>query len=393
MTRLVLALACLALPACNAPAQPAPAPRPAAAQAPVFSPTLAGQVDSLVQAAIAARAFPGAAVAIGVGDQVALLRGYGHFTYEAGAPPVTPQSLFDLASLTKVVATTTATMILYDRGQIALDAPLARYLPELARHGKGAITVQQVLTHSAGLRPFIPFPLRGITTRQGVLDAIFADSLVYAPGTDTRYSDFGPILLGLAIERITGEGLGSFVQREVFAPLGMTRTGFRPAGVGSDPAVVPTEVDTLFRHRLVQGEVHDETAFILGGTAGHAGLFSTAEDLARFAAFLVAEGRAGERQLVQPETVRLFTRRADAGGSTRAIGWDTRSDTGYSSAGTLFGPRSFGHTGFTGTSLWIDPDRGLFVILLTNRVYPTRDNGRLAPVRADLADVAYRALR
>lgn len=358
-----------------------------------FDGRLPQQVDSLMQAAIRQRAFPGAAVAIGQGQTLALLDGYGYFTY-ASDRRVTPQSLFDLASLTKVVATTTATMLLYDRGQIDLDAPLSRYLPALRESNKAALTTRQILTHSGGLRPFRPFHTQGLTTRDAVIRAIIADSLVYAPGSDTRYSDFGPILLGLAIEEITGMSLDAFTRQEIFEPLGMTNTGFRPAGGGSDPTVVPTEVDNLFRNRLVQGEVHDETAFILGGTAGHAGLFSTAEDLARFASMLVNEGRVGRTQLIQPETIRMFTTRADFdGASTRALGWDTRSVEGYSSAGTLFGPRAFGHTGFTGTSFWIDPDRKLYAILLTNRVYPTRDNSRIGPVRAALADLAYRALR
>jgi CubicO group peptidase (beta-lactamase class C family) len=170
----------------------------------------------------------------------------------------------------------------------------------------------------------------------------------------------------------------------------MVHSGFRPAGAGSDPDIVPTELDDYFRHKLMQGEVHDETAFILGGTAGHAGLFSTAEDLARFATMIANMGQLDGRQFLQPETIRLFTTRVDPTGKhTRALGWDTRNFEGYSSAGQYFGPRSFGHTGFTGTSLWIDPDVGLFVILLTNRVYPTRLNQGHVPVRPVLADIAY----
>ncbi len=350
------------------------------------------RVDSLVEAAIGQRVFPGAAVAVGQRDARLLMKGYGRFTYADTARAVTPQSLFDLASLTKVVATTTATMLLYERGQIDLNAPLSRYLPAFGAGGKGEITVLDVLTHRSGLRPFRPFHTEGYTTRQQVLDAIMNDTLVYPTGTDTRYSDFGPISLALAIENITGEDFGAFVAREVFARLGMTQTGYRPAGQGSDPSVVPTEIDTLFRKRLVQGEVHDEAAYLLGGTAGHAGLFSTAEDLARFATMLVNEGQVDGKTFLKPETIRRFTTRVDASGSTRAIGWDTRSTEGYSSAGTRFGPRAFGHTGFTGTSMWIDPDARLFAILLTNRVYPTRDNSRIGPVRSDFADIVYESV-
>ena len=318
------------------------------------------------------------------------------FTYDATSPFVDVASAFDMASLTKVVATTTAAMLLVDRGQLDLEAPLARYLPELRVTNKRDVTVRQVMTHSAGLRPFIPFHTRGVTTRDALLAAVLADSLVYAPGTESRYSDFGFILLGLAVERITGLPLDQFCARDIWGPLGMTQTHFRPVGrsAGAD-LVVPTEVDNLYRHRLVQGEVHDETAWTLGGVAGHAGLFSTAADMARFAAMLATDGRLPDgRTFIRPETLRRFTaREGSVRGSTRAIGWDTRSPTGYSSAGTKFGPRAFGHTGFTGTSLWVDPDRGLWVVLLTNRVYPTRENTRHSAVRSDIADLVYESVR
>lgn len=353
--------------------------------------------DSLIDAAIRDRAFPGAAVVIGRGDAVALGKGYGRFTYDSGRQ-VTPSSPFDLASLTKVVATTTALMLLFDQGKIRLEDPVARYVPEFGRNGKDRVTIRHLLTHSGGLIPFRAFHRMGVTTRRALLEAIFNESLEYEPGTESRYSDFGPIMLALVVERVTGQPFDHFVRESVFEPLGMGSTGYRPTG-RPDPAAVPTEIDDTFRKRLLQGEVHDETAWILGGTAGHAGLFSTADDLARFAAMMASEGRVGGRVFIRPETVRLFTTRADTTGpSTRALGWDTRALPGDgpaspSSAGTLFGPRSFGHTGFTGTSLWIDPDAGLFVILLSNRVYPTRNNTRHGPVRSALADLAHGALR
>ena len=364
-----------------------------------FNGRLTARVDSLMAASLAERAFPAASVAVGAGMTVAHLKGYGHFTYESDRR-VLPDTPFDMASLTKVIATTTAAMLLYDRGLFDLDAPLARYLPELAATNKRAVTVRQVMLHAAGLRPFIPFHTRGVTTRPALLAAILADSLVYAPGSDSRYSDFGFILIGLAVERISGMTLDAFAAREIFGPLGMANTRFRPVdraanGQGSGyESVVPTEFDNLYRKRLVQGEVHDETAWTLGGVAGHAGLFSTARDLARFAAMLASNGQVDGRAFIRPETIRLFTTRANVvPGSTRAIGWDTRSDSGYSSAGTRFGPRSFGHTGFTGTSLWVDPARGLWVVLLTNRVYPTRDNTKHSAVRSKIADLAFESLR
>ncbi|SHK92237.1 glycoside hydrolase family 3 N-terminal domain-containing protein [Rhodothermus profundi] len=349
------------------------------------------RIDSLLQAAIAERAFPGAAVAIGRGPAIVWLKGYGHFTYTSDQR-VTPESVFDLASLTKVVVTTTAAMQLYEAGQLDLDAPVARYLPAFGQNGKERVTIRQLLSHTAGLAPFYPFHRMGITSPEAVQQAILSDSLIYEPGTQARYSDLGMIVLGWVIERITGQSLDQYAETHIFRPLGMRHTGFRPVG-RPDTTIVPTELDTLFRHRLIQGEVHDETAWILGGVAGHAGLFSTAADLARFAYMLVNEGRINGRAFLKPETIRLFTTPVDPErAGTRALGWDTRSPEGYSSAGQFFGPRSFGHTGFTGTSIWIDPDQQLFVILLTNRVYPTRENRKHLAVRAKLADLAYQAI-
>lgn len=349
------------------------------------------RVDSVLRAAIADRAFPGAAVAIGRGNVIAKLAGYGYHTYEARTT-VTPQSVFDLASLTKVVATTTAAMQLYEAGRLDLDAPVARYLPGFEQNGKAAVTVRHLLTHTAGFLPFIPFYQRGVTTRQAVIDSTYAQPLVTPPGAAMRYSDFSMITLMLVIEAITGQDFDAYTRTHIFAPLGMHDTGFRGTGT-PDSTVVPTEVDDYFRNRLVQGEVHDENAWLLGGTSGHAGLFSSADDLARFATMLVNGGRAGTQQFLKPETIRLFTTRVDPTGEhTRALGWDTRSLEGYSSAGQHFGPRSFGHTGFTGTSMWIDPDAKLYAILLTNRVYPTRANRKISAIRPLVADFAYEAL-
>lgn len=353
------------------------------------------RADSLVRARIDAKAFPGAALAVGRGGVLAKLDAYGYATYEARRP-VTPQSLFDMASLTKVIATTTAAMLLYEEGRLDLDAPVVRYLPAFGQRGKAHVTIRHLLTHTSGLIPFRPYHQMGLRTRAEVVDAIMADSLVYATGSDMRYSDLGVITLGLVLEQVAGQPLDVFARARIFEPLGMTRTGFRPVGAANVPAdslVVPTEVDAAFRKRLVQGEVHDETAWLLGGVAGHAGLFSTAEDLARFAYMLVHEGQVGGKAFLKPETIRLFTTPAAPGRHTRALGWDTKSPSGYSSAGQRFGPRSFGHTGFTGTSLWIDPDQRLFVILLTNRVHPTRENRQIIEVRAELADLVYEALR
>lgn len=349
------------------------------------------RIDSLIVTAVEDRAFPGAAVAIGRGGVLAMLKGYGNYIY-APSSSTSPQSRFDIASLTKVVATTTAVMQLYEGGHLNLDAEVVRYLPDFAQNGKAALTVRHLLTHTSGLPAWRPFYQEGITTREGVIDAIMRSELEFAPGSRARYSDFNMITLALLVEQISGQDFATYVHTRIFEPLGMHDTGFRPVGA-TDTTFVPTENDTAFRKRLIQGEVHDETAWLLGGVAGHAGLFSTAEDLATFAYMLTNEGSIYGETFLKPETIRLFTTAADPPHHARALGWDTKSPEGYSSAGQHFGPRSFGHTGFTGTSLWIDPDQDLFVILLTNRVYPTRNNRKHIAVRAALADIAYEAIQ
>ena len=347
-------------------------------------------IDSLLRAAVDARAFPGAAVAVGRAGVLAKLDGYGYFTYDS-EQPVTSHSQFDMASLTKVIATTTAAMQLYEQGRLDLDAPVRKYLKAFGKNGKATVTIRQLLTHTSGMPPYIPFHKEGLTTREAVLDSMFALKLESEPGAKSRYSDFSMITMALVIEAITGQEFAAYTQEHIFEPLGMHNTGFRPTGK-PDPAVVPTEVDDYFRMRLIQGEVHDETAWILGGTAGHAGLFSTAADLARFAFMLTNGGQIDGKPFLKEETIRLFTTPVDPDNHTRALGWDTKSKNGYSSAGQYFGPRSFGHTGFTGTSFWIDPDEQLFVILLTNRVYPSRNNRSHVALRPAVADVAYKAI-
>ncbi|HEX7070974.1 MAG TPA: glycoside hydrolase family 3 N-terminal domain-containing protein [Rhodothermales bacterium] len=350
------------------------------------------RIDSLIRASIDDRAFPAAAVSIGRAGVVPHLKGYGHFTYTT-EEAVDAHTLFDVASLTKVIATTTAVMKLYEEGRIDLKAPVARYIPEFGANGKQAVTIEQLLTHSGGLPAFIPFHTLGMTSRSAVLDSILTQPLVYPPGSEQRYSDHGFVVLSLVVEAVTGQRFDTYVHEHILAPLGMTHSGFRGAVSAPEAPIVPTEVDRTFRRRLLRGEVHDETAWILGGISGNAGLFSTAADLTRFAFMMTNGGRIDGKQFLKPETIALFTTRvAEGTRNTRALGWDTRSTEGYSSAGQFFGPRSFGHTGYTGTSLWIDPDQGLFVILLTNRVYPTRENGKIGAVRARLADMAYQSI-
>ena len=345
------------------------------------------RLDTLIRNAIDSTAFPGAALAIGRDGVIAKLQAYGHFTYDEERP-VTTTSLFDLASLTKVVATTTAAMQLFDAGKLQLDTPVADYLPRFRQSGKEGVTIRHLLTHTSGLIPYRRFYETGTVVREALIDSVLAESLEYEPGTEMRYSDFSMIALMLVIERITGQPFDEYAEEHIFEPLGMHDTGFMSSG-SPNPDVVPTEHDRTFRRRLVQGEVHDETAWILGGVSGHAGLFSTTEDLAKFAHMLLEEGRVDGKPFISPETLRLFTTVQDPGLSTRALGWDTKSPEGYSSAGEGSGPSSFGHTGFTGTSFWVDPDTDLFIILLTNRVYPTRDNRRIVEIRPRVADQAH----
>ncbi len=357
----------------------------------VVYPNALVRMDSLIFKYINARAFPGAVISVGKGSEIVKMTGYGAYTYRS-RQRMLPESLFDLASLTKVVSTTTAAMILYERGQMDIEAPVSRYLDAFNTSERQSVTIRHLLTHTSGLPAWHPFYQDGIITREAVLESILSAELLTEPGEEYRYSDFGMISLALVIEEITGEPFDQWCIQNIFDPLGMRSTGFRGTGE-SDPAVVPTELDDYFRNRLIQGEVHDETAWTLGGVAGHAGLFSTAIDLSQFARMMVQRGSLDGRAFLQPRTIDLFTAVVDSSLSTRALGWDTRNlNDEPSSAGLYFGPRSYGHTGFTGTSLWIDPDSEIWVILLTNRVYPTRDEyKRFRGIRGLMADAAYEA--
>ena len=350
------------------------------------------RIDSVIVNSINAQAFPGAVVVVGKGSEIVKVEEYGTYTYESRRR-VRSESVFDMASLTKVIATTTAAMILYEQGRLDLNARVSDYLDEFNTPNRREITIHHLMTHTAGLPAFRPFHKDGIVTREAVLDSIFSAPLLSEPGEEYVYSDFGMISFALVLEQITGEPLDEWCARNIFAPLEMNSTGFRGTG-NPDRNVVPTEVDEDFRNRLIQGEVHDETAWILGGVSGHAGLFSTAQDLSRFAQMMVQQGSYKGNEFLRPATIRLFTSAVDTSFSTRALGWDTRNlDDEPSSAGQYFGARSYGHTGFTGTSIWIDPDSKAWVILLTNRVYPTRDRYEFfRGVRGLVADAVYEAL-
>jgi len=358
------------------------------------------EADAVVASAVG-RAFPGAVLAVGRSGRLAHLAAFGRLSYEPGADAAAPDTIYDLASLTKVVVTTTIAMTLVDEGRLDLDARVSTFVPGFRGGAKDRVTLRQLLSHSGGLAWWAPL-YRDTEGKAAYLDAIAAMDLAYEPGARSVYSDLGFILLGNALERLAGASSFEDLARErVLDPLGMKDSGYRPpAALG--PRIAPTERDP-WRGRLLRGEVHDENAAALGGVAPHAGLFGTAGDLGRLAGMLLGGGAIDGRRVVSGATVALFTRGAGVPGSSRALGWDTPGDgsarrssvpgePGYSSAGSLLSGRSFGHTGFTGTSLWMDPDRGAFVILLTNRVHPTRENDAIRAVRPAVADAVVRGL-
>jgi CubicO group peptidase (beta-lactamase class C family)/beta-glucosidase-like glycosyl hydrolase len=338
-------------------------------------------VDSVMERAVAEKAFPGGVVAVGKDGALVHLRAFGRISYEADAPEARTDTIYDLASLTKVVATTTTAMILVDEGRLDLSRPVSAFLPRFRGAGKEKVTVESLLTHSSGLDWWAPL-YQDTKGKQAFVDKVQAMELQYPPGTKSLYSDLGLILLGEVLERVAGEPLDAFAEKRILAPLGMKDTRYRP-GPDLLPRIAPTEKDP-WRGRVLRGEVHDENAFAMGGVAAQAGLFGTAGDLARFAQMLLNGGVLEHERIVAREVVERFTRRAGIPDSSRALGWDTFHSE--SSAGDRLSPRSFGHTGFTGTSLWIDPERKLFVILLTNRVHPSRENNAIRAVRRAVAD-------
>src|SRR5690242_13031351 len=363
-----------------------------------FAPDLNHRLDSIVAVAMSQGAAPGVALAVGRYGRIVHMKAYGNIDNTPDSPPVTDSTMFDMASLTKVVATTTAAMMLEDEGKLNLDLPVSVYIPELNDSAKSKITVRQILTHSGGFEAFATL-WRDYKGRAEYLQQINARPLAYNPGDTTIYSDWDFILMGMIVERITGMPLDQFTATRIWQPLGMHDTGFNPLGAvppdstctaafaPTNPLlnrIAVTEMDTAYRHIKVHGIVHDENACALGGVAGHAGLFSSVRDAALFSQMMLNGGQYNGVQLIQPATVARWTAR-QSNKSSRALGWDTPN--GNSSAGHYFSPRSFGHTGFTGTSIWIDPERGVFVVLLTNRVNPTRANLRHEALRRDIADV------
>ena len=345
----------------------------------------------LLDRAVRDRAFPGGVLAVGYRGELTL-HAFGKQTYEAKAPAVQPDTIYDAASLTKPVVTTTLIAMLVQAGRLQLDAPVAMYLPEWAAgpnpEWRRKVTLRHLLTHTSGLPAHEDY-FQTAKDKHDVLARIFAEPLVYDPGAKSEYSDVGFILLGEIVERVTGKTLDTLARERIFAPLGMRNSMFNPAkSVGA--GIAPTENDMAFRKHLVRGEVHDENAWAMGGVAGHAGLFSTAADLAAFCQMLLNGGIYAHQRILRRGVIEQFTARESLAAGTRALGWSVPTEG--SSSGRYFSSHSYGHTGFTGTSIWVDPERELFVIVLTNRIHPTRENEKIQQVRPALHNAVVEAL-
>jgi CubicO group peptidase (beta-lactamase class C family) len=347
-------------------------------------------VDAIVRQGIRQGAYPAAVVVIGRRDSVLYARGYGHFTWSpTSLVPSPDSSLWDIASITKVMGTTSAAMRLVDARRLSLDAPVRHYLPEFSGGAKDRVTIRMLLDHTSGLRSYVPF-FRQARTRDQARALLYAEPLVRPPGQSAVYSDLNAILLGLILERISGLPLDRLVAREVFGPLELRSTTYLPP-VSIRPRTVPT---ALWRGHPVQGQVNDPNAVIFGGAAGHAGIFSSGMDLARYAQVWLRNGVGPRGQWVTPATMRQFLTRGENTGP-RLLGWDTPELDGKEPSlyGTLISETAYGHTGFTGTEIWVDPAHDLFMVFLTNRTFDSRAPNAhhvLRSVRTSLSDAALR---
>lgn len=349
------------------------------------------QVDAAVRDGMRKGIYPGAVVVIGRRDSLLYARGYGNFTWSPSSPVPTPDStIWDIASITKIVSTTSTAMRMVDQGKLDLDAPVRRYLPRFSGGLKNQVTVRMLLDHTSGLKSYVPFYVRARGSRARSIDLLYAQPLLRVPGDSAEYSDLNALFLGLILEKVGGGPLDQLASREVFRPLGLTQTMYRPRS-SLKRRIAPSGI---WRGQPVPGDVNDQNAVAMGGVAGHAGVFSTGMDLARYAQVWLRDGMGPNGQWVTPATVRRFLVRGPRSGS-RLLGWDTpeaRPDE-PSVFGTLISEATYGHTGFTGTELWIDPARDLFLVFLTNRAFDPRVRESLKElkvVRAAVSDATVR---
>ena len=349
------------------------------------------EVDRAVREGIQRGLYPGAVVIIGRRDSILYTRGFGHYTWNpASRAPDVDSTLWDVASITKVVATAATAMRLVDQGRLDLDAPVRRYLPRFSGGLKNQVTVRMLLDHTSGLKSYVPLYQRARRSRSRAVDLLYAQPLLRAPGDSAEYSDLNALLLGMVIEKASGLTLDKAAAREVFQPLGMTQTMYRPPA-RLKRRIVPSG---MWRGQPVPGDVNDQNAVAFGGVAGHAGVFSTAGDLALFAQTWLRGGAGPHGTWVKKATVDQFLTRGPRSG-TRMLGWDTPDLEGEEPSiyGTLISRAAYGHTGFTGTELWVDPTHDLFLVFLTNRAFDpkTRDSLKeLKLVRTAVSDAAIR---
>ncbi len=345
---------------------------------------------SVLDSAIADSVFPGAQIAIVRDGKLIASRGFGRQTYDLSSPEITTSTIYDLASVTKVAATTVVAMKLYEMKKIRLDIPVSSYLPDFRGGLKDSVTVRHLLTHSAGIRGWDKLWEHG-PEPQDAIKYIIELPLEYTPGDSMVYSDLGIILVGEIIRTVTGKSIDQLAEEMIYRPMGMKNTYYNPPEE-LWPGIAPTEIGGNLNRGLIHGTVHDENTWFLGGISTHAGLFSTAEDLAALSQMLINGGIYRHHRFFKPQTIRTWTTPQNMPeGSDRALGWDTPSQKG-SSAGDYFSKGSFGHLGFTGTSIWIDPNRKIAIILLTNRVYPTRERGGIYEIRRKFYNAAMRSL-
>jgi serine-type D-Ala-D-Ala carboxypeptidase len=390
MVRIAFSAAFIATGACHragaAPLQDRTAPSPRSMSGlPARAVTaIRDSVRAVMNRALADSAFPGAIAVVGTSAGVADEYAVGHLDW-APSPVPDDHTLWDLASLTKVIGLTSGIMILHSQGKIDLEAPVQRYLPAWTGPNKERVTITHLLTHTSGLPAFKAYD--EIThDPDSLAKLMFATQLDTLPGVKMVYSDIGAYMLGRVLEAITGQTLDAYLHDHVFEPAAMHETMYKPPA-SLLPRIAPTEVDPR-RGGLVRGKVHDERAYYLGGVSAHAGLFSSAHDLARFARMYLNHGTIDGTRVLPAAEIPLFTAHQVA---DRALGW--QKPNGTNSAGHLMSPEAFGHTGFTGTSIWMDPAHDVFIILLSNRVDPTRANNRVGKFRVQLADAVMSTIR